>query len=257
MTHSSRPKTKKTSKNRPSAANEQSGHETGQAKKASGKTSAASKGTRKNASRRKQTSISTAIKRMLYLALFLLLTAILLLDVDQADSVAMQPAIYKDDLVVSFAPPFVRQKPSAGHVYLIRSDDTARAPSFLRIIACGRQTVAYNTDIIKLNRQPLKRMKLTNDAIVRPPDSPEIWRESLENGETWRIILPQNPVYGRLVGSVPLSPDACFAAGDNRMAAYDSRHFGAIRQDRIAGRALFILHTKQEDGLLGAFIKPL
>ena len=263
MTKSSRANTKKTSeKNKKSAASKSA--ECGTASRGKKRVGEAqdeesTRSTpRRPASRKKKSGALSGFRLVLYTAVSLVLLTVILFDFDRVQTVAMQPTLYKDDIVVSFAPPFVDLTPVEGHVYLIRSDDDTKTPNFLRILLCGSShTAAYNEDTIKLDQTAIKRVKLTNDAIIRPSDAPEIWRETLDNGESWRIMLPQNPIRGRLVGSVPLAPDSCFAAGDNRMASYDSRHFGALKRTRIAGHALFILRTEQSDGILGSYIKPL
>lgn len=220
------------------------------------KSDAQNTSSRKRASsKKKKTSRHPVLQLTCYCVLFFILLAILLFDIDQVDTVAMQPALHKDDLVVSFAPPFVHPIPSVGQVYHIHSEN--EAPNFLRLIICGEHTVTYDEDVIRLNGKALKRLKLTNDAIARPADAPEIWRESLESGQQWRIMLPQLPIRSHLHGRVSVPASACFAAGDNRMSSYDSRHFGPIDQQNITGKALFILRTTQSDGIFGPFIKLL
>ncbi len=210
---------------------------------------------KRTSSKKKKTSNHPVLHLTCYCALFFILLAILLFDIDQVDTVAMQPALHKDDIVVSFAPPFVHPTPAIGQIYHIHSEN--EAPNFLRLISCGEHTVTYDEDVIRLNGKAMKRLKLTNDAIARPADAPEIWRESLESGQQWRIMLPQLPIRSHLHGSVTLSANTCFAAGDNRMSSYDSRHFGPIDQHNLTGKALFILHTTQSDGIFGPFIKLL
>ncbi len=214
--------------------------------------------TQKSSKRKPSASRASILARSILLAAMILCSAfVLLFDVDTVNTVAMQPTLNKGDLVLSWAPVFIKPKLEEGQVYLLKVNPKSKTPNFMRAIACNGQTVSYKEDILKLNGKPIERLPLTNDAITRPKDEPEIWRESLANGTSWRVMIPQNPIIGGETGTLTPEPGACFMAGDNRMSSFDSRHIGAIKQEDTVGRAMFIIKSSKSDGLIGSFLKFL
>jgi len=229
------------------------------AKSSSAKSSNKSSSRSKKTSKRKSSGSRFSVMfRAILLAIIVICSAfVLLFDVDEVNSVAMQPTLNKGDIVLSWAPVFIKPDIREGQVYLLNVDKKDKTPNFLRAIACNGQTIDYREDVLKIDGKPIERLALTNDAIARPKDEPEIWRESLASGASWHIMLPQNPVVGHVAGTSKVEADTCFMAGDNRMAAYDSRHIGEFKREKMTGRALFILRSAKSDAILGRFIKLL
>lgn len=182
-----------------------------------------------------------------------------LFDISRATSNAMLPTLAKGDVVLSFAPRWIGVRASPGDILRVdvSGDVGDVAPNFLRCIASGGDEVAYSHDRFLINGTPLARIELTNRAIVRPQNAPDIWRETLPGGASYRISLPRLAISGFNEGKAKISPGAVFVAGDNRFAAYDSRKFGEIERKNIRGKAILILRSTQNDGLLMRWIKPL
>lgn len=209
--------------------------------------------------RRKSKSASKRYRRLKIgvVAAFLLIAAMVYcLDIDTVGANAMQPSLHKGDVVLSYAPLFPGCRVQPGDVVLLRrSEDTGAAPNFLRVVALGPAEIDYSDDRLTIDGHAPARLELTNPAISRPGGSPEIWRETLQNGADYRIMLPQVSLDGALKGSVQIDPGQAFVAGDNRMASYDSRQTGPIPQSDIAGCALFVLRSAESDGIIGSWIK--
>ena len=114
--------------------------------------------------------------------------------------------------------------------------------------------MSYREDALRIDGQAIKRLQLTNTAIARASDDPEIWRETLTNGAAYRIMLPQHAMTGKLEGEVVLD-DGVFLVGDNRYASYDSRQSGATDPGQVRGKALIVLESAHNDGILMRFLK--
>lgn len=218
---------------------------------------AASSGRTTSKKRRRGSGRGLAVRAIGLVVIGVIIACIALFDVVTMNSVAMQPTLSKGDVVLVWAPWFVRQTPIPGAVYEIGSGTSSEAPNFLRVIACDGKEVSYREDALRVDGVSLERLKLTNDAIVRPADEPEIWREGLNDEVSWHIMLPQNPILGQVEGRLNLAEAQCFMAGDNRMSSYDSRHTGGLSVERLGGRALIILRSTKSDGLLGHLLKPI
>ncbi len=211
--------------------------------------------------RRKSKSASKRWRRVKIgvVALVLLLCAMAYcLEIDTVGANAMQPALHKGDVVLSFAPLFPKCRVQPGDVVLLRrGEDEGAAPNFLRVMALGPAEIGYKDDAIEIDGHAPSRLELTNPAISRPGGAPDIWRETLKNGADYRIMLPHVPIEGALEGSVQITGEQAFLAGDNRMASYDSRQTGPVLQSDIAGCALFVIRSAADDGIVGRWIKPI
>lgn len=210
-----------------------------------------------NKSKKNQSNSPTVLAWIKFAAAAILLLAVLcaaLFDVSRVTSNAMMPTLARNDLVVSWAPIWGNISAHPGHILLVDNGDSESAPNYLRLIANNAEDITYHSDKISVNGTPIDRLLLTNDAIVRPDDEPEIWRETLKNGAKYKIMLPQHAIRGQLDGSIR-AQDGAFLAGDNRMASYDSRQNGLFQREKILGRALFVLESARNDGIVAHWLK--
>lgn len=188
--------------------------------------------------------------------LVLAVAFILLFDVSRVTSNAMMPTLARNDLVISWAPVWGNIDAAPGTVLLIDNSKSESAPNYLRLIANQSEEISFHSDKITINGTPIDRLLLTNNAIVRPDTEPEIWRETLQNGAKYHIMLPRHAVLGQLTGSIR-AQNGAFLAGDNRMASYDSRQNGLFEPQKLRGRALFILESSRNDGIISNWFKSI
>ena len=198
----------------------------------------------------------TRLKVALVLTGFLAMIGFVLFDVVEVSSNAMLPTMSKGDTVLTLSPAFMSLDYKAGDVVYVESSQGV-TPNFLRMVTEPDQTVRYYGDKLEINGHKPGRLLLTNPSIVRPADTPEVWRETLENGRNYRILLPKQGIHGPLAGEVKLRSETAFLVGDNRMASYDSRQTGPVSLDECRGKPLLILYSSQNDGLLGHWLKFL
>ena len=208
-------------------------------------------------SRRKPVAGLSVFKRFLAVIAILAALFIYFLDITEVNSNAMMPALSRGDVVLVFAPAFVSLEFESGEIGNIERSSNDMAPNFLRVMGVPNQTISYEDDQLVIDGIRPKRLPLTNDAIIRPIDEPDIWRETLSNGKNYRILLPKQGLHGSMHGEFSLEPETVFVVGDNRMASYDSRQTGAIAQKAITGKPLFIIYSSHNDGLLGHWLKGI
>ncbi|MCL2325907.1 MAG: signal peptidase I [Proteobacteria bacterium] len=178
-------------------------------------------------------------------------------DIRQVNANAMMPTLGKGDWVLCLAIPLASPTPRPGSVYFIPRKETDSGPNFLRLLAGPGEHVEFEDDRVSIAGNWLPRRSLTSDAIARKPDAPLIWRETLSNGASHRIMLPGQSLLGSLHGNIQLGVGDYFFAGDNRTASLDSRHTGALAREKFTGRAFFVLWSARGDGLIGSWLKPL
>lgn len=210
-----------------------------------------------SSSKQKPKSGFSVFKRILVVIALLTVLFIYFLDITEVNSNAMMPALSRGDVVVVFAPAFVSLNFESGEIANIERSSNDLAPNFLRVMGVPNQTISYEDDQLVIDGIRPKRFQLTNDAIIRPIDEPDIWRETLSNGMNYRIILPKQGLHGSMRGEFKIESDTYFVVGDNRMASYDSRQSGVIVQKAIKGKPLFILYASHNDGILGHYFKGI
>lgn len=188
----------------------------------------------------------------------LLLSPLYFFDLSRVTTNAMMPALAKGDLVVSWDPkgfPLSLQPGDIALLDLTQNGISTNTPNFLRILAAHSEHVQFSHDAVSIDGKSLARMELTHSAIQRPASEPNVWRETLPNGSYYRIMLPQEVITGWQEGESSLREGEYFVVGDNRTASYDSRHFGPVEAQDIDAKALFVLKSASNDGLVGHWIK--
>ena len=121
----------------------------------------------------------------------------------------MEPTLLEGDRIV--ASRYWRGEPERGHIIVFRSLSPAGGWLVKRV-------VAVPGDLIDSQRGSLR---IGGHAIAEP-----YIREQGRSGEVAPQIVPAG-MY--------------FVAGDNRGSSYDSRHWGPVPRERIAGRARLVL----------------
>lgn len=132
----------------------------------------------------------------------------------------MAPGASDGDLVVYLKAAYGLRKP-LGEGYLIRWRDPAPGEAVVAI-GQGRPRV-----------RALKRIFETGPAFILFEDG--VWKA--RGGEL--AAAPGSPSASRLSLYVP--PGAVFLAGDNPAVSYDSRHYGPVAIENIAGKVLLYI----------------
>jgi signal peptidase I len=112
-------------------------------------------------------------------------------------------------------------------------------PYVKRVIGIGGDVVETYGHEVRLNGMPLAQEPSPEGCGV-PLAGRERGRcvfEVLPSGRRYRVLLDEPRGETRLN---TLAPDEIFVLGDNRDNSYDSRHFGAVRAEKIIGRPLVI-----------------
>ena len=208
-------------------------------------------------SRQKPGSLISKLRRVLAVSAILVIILVYLMDITEVSSNAMMPALSKGDVVLVFAPAWITLDYKVGDIAYIERSSNDLAPNFLRIMGLPAQTIQFEDDQLVIDGIRPKRLQLTNDAIVRPADEPEIWRETLSNEVNYRILIPKQGLHGEIKGKSKIEPESVFIVGDNRMASYDSRQSGAVLQKTLKGKPLFILYSSRNDGILEHWLKGI
>ena len=242
---------RQTSKPRPHHASEKKSKQHATASKRS------DNGEKPSKSRKKPTSGLSRFKWFLVILTLLIVLFVYFLDIAEVKTNAMMPSLAKGDVVLVFAPAFVSLSFESGGIGYMERSSKDLAPNFLRVVGGPGQIIRYDDDQLVIDGISPKRLRLTNEAIIRPADEPEIWRETLSNGRSYRILLPKQGLHGSIHGEFNLEPETFFVVGDNRMASYDSRQMGAVPQKSLTGKPLFILYSSHNDGILGHYLKGI
>ena len=87
---------------------------------------------------------------------------------------------------------------------------------------------------------------VTSGSAYDPEDPRMLWQSEHLAKQSPRSYRPSLKNWGPLV----IPADSFFVMGDNRDNSYDSRYWGFLGRDRIAGRPLFIYYSFDKKGLM-------
>lgn len=116
-----------------------------------------------------------------------------------------------------------------------------------RVIGMPGDTIAMVGNVLYLNAQAVDEPHAVRTRSVYDPEDPRMreWQVRYLAERSRSTYRPSLKNWGPLV--VP--PDSFFVMGDNRDNSYDSRYWGFLGRDRIAGRPLFIYYSFDKGGI--------
>ena len=127
-------------------------------------------------------SRSTRLKCVAIAMGIIVVAFVLFFDISTVQSNAMNPTLWRGDVVLSWNPKLFSVQLAPGDIALFRPEaaqndktphSTDLEPNFLRCISSYGEEISYNQDVFQINGVSLARTELTNRAIVRPVDVPK------------------------------------------------------------------------------------
>ncbi len=117
-----------------------------------------------------------------------------------------------------------------------------------RVIGLPGDTLSMVGGVVHLNGAGVEEFHARQGDPTNDPEDPRMrdWQVRYLVGRDRRTYRPTLKNWGPLV--VP--PDSFFVMGDNRDNSYDSRYWGFLGRDRVAGRPLFIYYSFDKNGVM-------
>ena len=117
-----------------------------------------------------------------------------------------------------------------------------------RVVGMPGDTLSMSDNVMHLNGTPMEEPHAILGNPAMDPEDPRMraWQSRYLVGRDLRTYRPTLKNWGPVV--VPA--DSFFVMGDNRDNSYDSRYWGFLGRDRIAGRPLFIYYSFDKTGLM-------
>ncbi|NIM48150.1 MAG: signal peptidase I [Gemmatimonadales bacterium] len=117
-----------------------------------------------------------------------------------------------------------------------------------RVIGLPGDTISMVGNVAYVGGRRLDEPYTTSTDPTNDTEDPRMreWQVHYLVGRDRRTYRPTLKNWGPLV--VP--PDSFFVMGDNRDNSYDSRYWGFLGRDRVAGRPLFIYYSYDRNGVM-------
>ncbi|MCY0997483.1 signal peptidase I [Myxococcus sp. MISCRS1] len=179
---------------------------------------------------------------------------------------AMEPSLLQGDVFMadaSVASPWRRRSLRRGEVLVFDPPREFSGPFVKRIIAVAGDSVRMDAGRLWVNGQPVSRRAIEEACVASSPRSMDIacavFEETLGEHRYRVQVSDALASFPEREGVCPaqLEPagSSCrvpaghlFVLGDNRDFSFDSRHFGAVREDSIRGVGSYI-YFSSEPGL--------
>ncbi len=116
-----------------------------------------------------------------------------------------------------------------------------------RVVGMPGDTLSMVGNVLYINGEQVDEPHAVTSAGLYDPEDPRMRSWQLRylvqrNSATYRPTLKN-------WGPIVVPPDSFFVMGDNRDNSYDSRYWGFLGRDRVAGRPLFIYYSFDKGGL--------
>ncbi|MGZ3771064.1 MAG: signal peptidase I [Bdellovibrio sp.] len=163
---------------------------------------------------------------------------------------SMQPTLKSGDLIFSsrisygFSAPFTQKKwqeslPDRGDVVVFSYSNQPGVNYVKRVIGLPGDRVQITKGYLTVNDEPLKYQKVAAQNEDNPnPDAFDIYEESFHDYK-WRVIFQKNSDK-KDFGPFVVPPGEVFLLGDNRDTSDDSRYWGTVPTNQIAGKIFLI-----------------
>lgn len=116
-----------------------------------------------------------------------------------------------------------------------------------RVVGLPGDTLQMVDNVLYVDGRDLAEPHAVTSGSVYDPEDPRmLWQSEHLAIRSSRSYRPSLKNWGPLV----IPADSFFVMGDNRNNSYDSRYWGFLGRDRIAGRPLFIYYSFDKKGLM-------
>ncbi|MBO9666797.1 MAG: signal peptidase I [Bdellovibrio sp.] len=163
---------------------------------------------------------------------------------------SMQPTLKPGDFIFSsrlaygFQIPFTQKKidvtePSRGDLVVFTYPKLPMISYVKRVIGLPGDRIQIKDGRVILNEVPLQYEKVAGEIGDNPnPELFDIYTEKSKDS-AWRVIF-QKQTEDKDFGPIVVPPGEVFILGDNRDASDDSRYWGTVPTDQIAGKVFLI-----------------
>jgi len=169
------------------------------------------------------------------------------------DFLFVNKAVYGAEVpIIGSHLPAIRQ-PRRGDLIVFDSPETPGLHVVKRVVGVPGDTLSMVENRLWRNGTLLDEPFVVFSDDYVDPEDPRM--------RAWQLccLLRQDPDSYRPTlknwGPLVVSPDSVFVMGDNRDNSYDSRYWGFLGRDRVAGQPLFIYYSF--DRALGGFLSPI
>jgi signal peptidase I len=140
------------------------------------------------------------------------------------------------------------REPERFDIVIFESPEQPGVNVVKRVVGMPGDTLSMVANVLHLNGQALDEPHALAGDPSADPEDPRMraWQTQYlveGNRRTYRPTLKN-------WGPIEVPPDSFFVMGDNRDNSYDSRYWGFLGRDRIAGRPLFIYYSFDRKGLM-------
>ena len=145
------------------------------------------------------------------------------------------------------------RKPRRSDLIVFNSPETPGIHVVKRVVGVPGDTLSMVENRILLNGTLLDEPFVVLSGNDVDPEDPRM--------RDWQLccLVHQDPDSYRPTlknwGPIVVPPDSLFVMGDNRDDSYDSRYWGLLGRDRIAGQPLFIYYSFDRES--GRFLSPI
>ncbi|BAU58313.1 signal peptidase I [Halorhodospira halochloris] len=143
---------------------------------------------------------------------------------------------------------FGEGEPERGEVAVFRYPRDPSQDYIKRVIGLPGDEISYQNRVFYVNGEPLEQSHVGPYQRSDAGGSARVYREQADDNE-YRIIHHEEPATGSFTYTVP--EGHYFTVGDNRDRSADSRVWGPVSDDYLAGRAMMIWMSwdSEEGGL--------